>query len=159
DVAKEFGPLSEWEGTPALRIASHLVYNLGAPDQSFRLSMRAWHRDKADPEATLYYAIETFQRRGPLHALIFTRRYAGFHADQKITSWWYSLMGQLHASLRDFSVVTKWHNKAIDACPGESWVWTSRAFTLEQQDRYEEALAAAMKGYELNPLRRASVSA
>lgn len=156
--AEKFGKFSEWEGTEALIAASHLAYALGAPEESFRLTSRAWHRDKANEKAVFYYAIELLQRRGPLPALVFMRRYPNFEADEKLQSWWYSLLGQIHSTLRDFDIAESWHKKAEAACPTEPWVWTSRSFTFEQQDRYEEALDAARRGLELRPNRRSTVS-
>lgn len=159
ELAKNHGEFMTWEGGDALLLGSHLAYNLGAPEASFRLTSRAWHRHKAEPKTTFYYAMELMSRRGPLPALMFARKQDEFSADDKLTSWWYSLLGQLHASLRDFAAAAQWHAKAAEVCPDESWVWVARSFTLEQQDRYEEALEAAMKGLELAPHRRASVSA
>jgi tetratricopeptide (TPR) repeat protein len=159
ELAKPFGPISQWEGTDALLLASHLAYSLGAPDESFRLTSRAWHRDKTHPKAIFYQAAELLQRRGPLPTLMFVRKFPDFTGDKKLTSWWYSLHGQLHATLRDFVVADSWHQKAIDVFPEEPWAWVSKAFSLEQQDRYEDALAAAQKGLHFGPLRRATVSA
>lgn len=158
-LAKKHGKFSDWKGTAALLLGSHLSYSLGAPDASFRLTSRAWHKDRLDPKATFYYAGEMLSRRGPLPTLLFIRKHPDFTADDKLTSWWYSLIAQLHASLRDFSVASKWHERAAEVCPTESWVWVARSYSLEQQDRYEEALEAAMKGLELAPHRRATISA
>lgn len=159
ELAKAHGDFSEWEGTAALLLGSHLVYSLGASNLSYRLTSRAWHKDRADAKATFFYAAEMMSRRGPLPALMFIRKHPDFAADDKLMSWWYSLNGQLHASLRDFSTAGEWHHRAMEICPTESWVWISQAFSLEQQDRYEEALDAAMKGFELSPHRRATISA
>ncbi|HEX6124915.1 MAG TPA: tetratricopeptide repeat protein, partial [Pyrinomonadaceae bacterium] len=159
ELAKAFGPFSDWEGTDALLLASHLTYSLGAPEQSARLTSRAWHRDKTNPRAIFYYAIELLQKRGPLPALLFMRKFPDFESSDKMMSWWFSLYGQLYSSLRDFAVADSWHEKAIAVCPGESWVWVSRAFSFEQQDQYDEALSSARKGFEAAPHRRATVSA
>src|SRR5687768_1942174 len=159
EITKPHGKFTEWEGTEAILTASHLAYNLGAPEESWRLSSRAWHRDKTHPRAIFYFAIETFQRRGPLPALIFTRRFPDYRADETLTAWWFSLLGQIHSTLRDFSQAERWHKEAIAASPQEPWVWTAKAFSLEEEDRYEDALVAAQKGLELGPHRRASISA
>lgn len=158
-LAKQHGEFLKWEGTAALLLGSYLAYGLGAPDASHRLTSRAWHRDKSDAKAIFYYATKTMSCRGPLPALMFTRKYPNFAADETLTSWWYSLIGQLHASLRDFGAAAHWHRRAVEVCPTEFWVWVARSYTLEQQDRYEEALEAAMTGLELAPQRRSAVSA
>jgi tetratricopeptide (TPR) repeat protein len=157
-AARKFGSFREWEGTDALITASHLAYSLGAPEQSFWLTSRAWHRDKSNSKAIFYYAAELMQKRGPLPTLMFMRRFPDPADDAKLTSWWYSLYGQIHGGLRDFSIADKWHSRAEHACPSDPWVWVSRAFTLEQQDRYEEALEAATHGLELGPTRRSTVA-
>lgn len=158
DVAKKFGPFAEWEGTRALLAASGLAYSLGAVNESYRLAMRAWHRDKTDPEATFFYAIETLQRRGPLHTLLFMRRYPDLEADGRVTAWWYSLNGQVRSMMREFGLAETWHERAIKASPTEPWVWTSRSYSLEQQDRYDEALEYATRALELDPKKRSSVA-
>lgn len=158
-LAKPFGDILSWDGTESILLASHLAYALGAPTAASRLISRAWHRDKSNSEATFYYAIEMLTRRGPLPALMFIRKHSDFSGDDKLMCWWYSLQTQLHAVLRDFSLAAEWHKKAVEIAPTESWVWVSRAFALEQQDRYEESLEAAMKGLELAPQRRATISA
>ena len=158
--AKRFGPLAEWRGAEAVLLASHIAYALGAPELSARLTSRAWHTDKTDPKAIFYYAAEILQGRGPLAALLFMRKFPDFNArNARVACWWYSLYGQLYATLRDFPVAETWHNKALELLPEEPWAWISRAFTLEQQDKYDEALASAKKGLELGPHRRSSVSA
>lgn len=158
-LAQQYGEFCDWEGTSALLLGSHLAYSLGAPNASFRLTSRAWHKDRSDPTAIFYYAAEILSRRGPLPTLMFIRRYPDFVAEDRLTSWWYSLTAQLYATLRDFITAAKWHERAVEVCPTESWVWVSRSYMLEQQDRYEEALEAAMKGLELAPQRRATISA
>src|SRR5688500_9895499 len=139
ELAKPFGEFSQWEGSDALLTASHLAYTLGAPEASWRLTSRSWHRDKTHPKTIFYFAIELLQRRGPRPALIFTRRFPDYRADDDVLmSWWFSLQSQLHSTLRDFAAAGQWHKEAVAACAEESWVWVSRAFSLEQQDRYEE---------------------
>jgi|CXWL01.1.fsa_nt_gi tetratricopeptide (TPR) repeat protein len=159
EAAKPYGEFSDWEGTDALLVGSHLAYSLGAPDASYPLTSRVWHKDRSEPKAIFFYAGEILSRRGPLPALMFIRKHPDLAADDKLMSWWYSLTGQLHASLRDFTTASTWHERAMEVCATESWVWVSRAFSLEQQDRYEEALENAMKGLELAPQRRATISA
>ncbi|HKP70933.1 MAG TPA: tetratricopeptide repeat protein [Pyrinomonadaceae bacterium] len=158
EKAKPYGSLQEWEGTERLLVASHLAYSLGAPELSERITSRAWHRDKTDPMAVFYQAGRILEKRGPLPALLFMRKFSNFSADEKLMSWWYSLYCQIHSALRDFAVADEWHARAVDALPTESWVWVSRSFALEQQDRYEDALASAQKAFELAPHRRVTVS-
>ena len=159
DRAKKFGDFSNWEGADAIITASGLAFNLGAPEESSRLNSRAWHRDKTHPKATFQYAIEILQHRGPLPALMFMRRFPDFKADAGLTSWWYSLGGQIHSLLRDFREAERLHEQALAVAPDDGWVWTARSFTLEHQDKYEEALEFARKGLELDPTRRSCISA
>ncbi len=158
EKAKPFGPLSEWEDTKAIQIASHLSFALGATKDAYWLTSRAWHRDKTDPESIFYWAAELLQKRGSLPALLFMRRFPDFVGDQKLKSWWYSLYGQSYAILRDFATAESWHQKAKAECPDEAWVWGSRAFALEQQDLYSEALENAEKALELAPHRRGTIA-
>ena len=157
--AKKYGDFSDWQGTDAIVTASGLAFNVGAPEESSRLNSRAWHRDKTHPKAIFQYAIEILQHRGPLPALLFMRRFPDFKADAGLTSWWYSLGGQLHSLLRDFRAAERLHELAFEVAPDDGWAWTARAFTLENQDKYEEALELARKGLELDPTRRSCISA
>jgi cellulose synthase operon protein C len=158
ELSKQFGKFSVWEGSEALLLASHLSYNLGAQKESCRLTARAWRANKADPKVIFYKALELMQSRGPLPTLMFMRKFPDYRADAKLTSWWFSLYGQLHSSLRDFVVAEEFHNRAIETCPNEPWVWVSKSFTFEQQDRLDEALDAAIKGLGLGPMLRSTVS-
>jgi tetratricopeptide (TPR) repeat protein len=158
EIAKPLGDLRLWEGTEGILIASQLAHALGATEEASRLTSRAWHRDPGDSSAIFYYSIQLLEKRGPLPALMFMRKFPDFKADDKLMSWWFSLYGQLHSSLRDFSVSERWHKEAMAACPGEPWVWVSRSYSLHEQDLFDAALESARRGLELSPTRRSTVS-
>jgi len=152
-LAKSICPLEEWEGSGSILEASHLVYDLGAPEKSFRWMAKAWRRDPTNPETIFYRAAEMAHRRGPLPALKFLRKITDFDADDRLMGWWYSLHAQVYSQLRDFSTADMWHKKAFALTSPDSWVWVAKGYTLELQDRYEESLEANREGLKLTPDR------
>ncbi|MEZ5426039.1 MAG: tetratricopeptide repeat protein [Pyrinomonadaceae bacterium] len=151
----KISPVKDLGETEEILTASNIVFNLGADDLSRKLTLKAWRRDKTHPRTIFYKAMEIFSGRGPLPALIFLRKNeAGFRGDARITGWWYSLFAQVFASLHDFRKADLWHRKAAEVAPEEQWVWVAKAYILENQDRYQEALEVSRKAFQLNPLGR-----
>ena len=157
-LAQSICPLPKWEGQEAILTASHLAHNLGALETSRRWAAKAWRMDKKNPRALFYYASDILQGKGALPALIFIRKHDGnFRGDEKLQSWWACLSAEVFAQLRDFRAADRFHRKAAEIAPHESWVWVSQAHSLEMQDRYEESLALSRKAFELKPWHRSSV--
>lgn len=157
--ANSFAPLAEWEGTEAILLASHLAFQLGAVKTSENWVKKAWRNDKKHPRALFYRAADVLHNKGAIPALVFLNKYgADFKGDTKLSSWWYSLHAQVLSQLRDFKTADLWHAKAVEVCPEESWVWVSKAYTLEQQDRYEDSLEMAQKGFAFEQSQRTTVS-
>lgn len=157
-MAQAIGPLPKWEGVDAILMASHLAYNLGALETSSKWVAKAWHKAKKNPRALFYYASDMLYRKGMLPALMFIRKYdSDFQGDEKLQSWWNCLHAEVFTQLRDFTAADRWHRKAVEIAPQESWVWVSQAHSLELQDRYEESLEMSRKAVELDNGKRSSV--
>ena len=157
-LAQSIAPLPKWEGTDAILTASHLAYNLGALETSGKWTAKAWRKDKKHPRALFYYASDILHRKGALPALIFVRKHdLNFQGDEKLQSWWTCLKAEIFTQLRDFTAADRWHRKAAEIAPQESWIWVSQAHSLELQDRYEESLEMSRKAFELEPWHRSSV--
>src|SRR5690242_19788787 len=88
-LAISLGPLEEWEGVEAKLQASHLVYDLGAPNKSFRWLTKAWREDPTFPETIFYRALDLQRRRGPFPALVFLQNFKDFNAEDRLLGWWY----------------------------------------------------------------------
>lgn len=158
NLAQSICPLPKWEGTEAVLLASHLAYNLGALETSYKWTKRAWRKDKTNARAMFYYGSEILQTRGALPALIFLRKYEkDFQAEGKLLGWWYAMRSGVFSMLRDFKTADEWHQKAAAAAPDEPWVWSAQAHSLETQDRYEESVAMNRKAFDLQPWQRSSV--
>lgn len=151
-AATQSAPLGEWEGTDALLIAGRLAGMLGAPKLGRRFHLRAWRDDRAHAEAIYYYARAVWEWRGPWRAWMFMRRVDELpDADAVIQSDWFSLRAGLFALLRDFDAAEEWIARAEELAPDNPWLWIEKSSLLEQEDRYEDALAAAKHALELRP--------
>jgi cellulose synthase operon protein C len=158
--AEALRPLRDWAGAPARVLAGRLAINLGAPRLAFLMHLRGWREDRSDPEACYYHARALLERRGPLTAWRFLRRQGDLpEAPADVRSDWLAFHAAVLGRLRDFDAAEAWLDRAEAVCPGRPWTCLERAFLLEQEDRYAEALAAARRALELHPWYRPGVQA
>lgn len=159
-LAQSIAPLPKWEGADARILASNLAYNLGAPETSFRWIQKVWRKNKQHPRATLYYALDSLSHKGALPTLLFVRtKSPDFGDNNELNVWWHCLYAEIFAALHDFETAEKWLNKAIEINSEDYWLWVTKSHILNQQDNYQESLAAAYKGLQIGGWRRSSVMA
>lgn len=153
-----FGPLQEWVGTSARILAGRIIGNVGAPRVGQNLHILAYRHDPKHPGARYSYARVLLDRKGPLAAARFLKK-CGDLPDTEETphAEWYALHSLVYSLLRDFDAAEAWFAKAEKADANNAWLWVERSTCLEQEDRYDEALAAARKSLELRPWYRAGV--
>jgi tetratricopeptide (TPR) repeat protein len=158
-AAEKVGDFRQWRGARALVLAGRLSSHLGAPKLASALMCLAWRSDREHPEATYFYALDRFRRRGPYAARQFLRKYGELRGKPSVDtlSSWYAMQGEVAAMLRDFDAAEGWLDKAAQTAPHSPWVQVCRSFALEQEDRYEEALAAARQSLDLRPWYRPGV--
>ncbi len=160
EMAQRFGPLKDWKPTPARVLAGRLAFNLGAPRLACLLHTRAWRADPGDGEARYYYARTVFERRGPLTAWKFLKRSGDLpDATAEVRADWYAFHACVLGRLRDFDAAESWLARAEAVCPGRPWICVEQSYLLEQEDCYEDALAAARRSLELRPWYRPGVQA
>jgi tetratricopeptide (TPR) repeat protein len=154
----ELGALEEWQGTEAQILAGRMAANLGAPWLSQRLHIRAYRHAPHHPMACYSFARVLMDRKGPLKTAQFLKKCVRVvnHPDMARAEW-YALHALVYALLRDFDTSEQWFQRAEEADAKNPWIWVERSTILEQEDRYEEALAAARKSLEIRPWYRAGV--
>jgi tetratricopeptide (TPR) repeat protein len=161
-AADRFGPLKDWENTPARLLGGRLAIQLGAARLGRWLHLRAYRDTSAHPEAIYYHARYRLERFGPLGAWKFLRS----HPDQdwndaapEVRADWYGLHAFVCGRLRDFDRAERWLAKAEALAHDRAWLSVERAAVLEFAEKPEEALAAARRSQELVPFFRPGVQA
>lgn len=159
-LAQSLGPLRQWSGTTARVFAGWLAYSLGAPKLSRVLCSLAWREDKTDAAASASHAHGLLHERGPLAAWEFLKRVTAPVAQRPEPKVYLLTVRALVTSyFRDFETAEAWLARAEAIAVDAPWVQVARSYVLEQEDRYEEALAAARTSLALNPQFRAGFHA
>jgi len=154
-AAQAHGPVKHWRGTRPRVLAGWIAQSLGAPNLSHVLCALAWRNDRADAEACAYYAHGLLQRRGPLAAWEFLARHSSPVAHRpEAESYLLTVRALVAAYFRDFDASQKWLVAAERTAADPSWLTVTRAYVLEQQDRYDDALSAAQASLTLRPKYR-----
>lgn len=151
-------PRLEALGTvPALVMAARLLGHLGARRESEARMMRLWRSHRDDAEALVEMARATAYRRGAFRAWrLMQAKPLPAWAPAPIAADWHSLRGFVLGSLRDFEGARRAHGEALALAPGDSWIHVEWAYTCEQKDAYDEAVAAAERALSMAPRSRAA---
>jgi tetratricopeptide (TPR) repeat protein len=153
ELTEEWGPMPSWRGTEATVLGSRLAWQLGGSILGRWMIRRAWRDDPEHAEAKFFYAYHRAGTRGPYSTWRWMEEVGDPSAEESsdILAQWYALRAQLAGTLRDFDVAEDWLDRAIALAPDMPWLQVCRASLLEQEDRYEEALAAAQHALKLQP--------
>ena len=158
-AAQKLGEYRRWRGAGALVLAGRLTSHLGAPKLASALMCLAWRSNREHPEATYFYALDRFRRRGPYAGRQFLRKVGelpGLPSADTLSSW-HAMQAEVAAMLRDFDAAEASLARAVQIAPASPWLQVCRSFVLEQEDRYDEALAAAQQSLALRPWYRPGV--
>lgn len=158
ELAKQNGPFKEWK-TPAEQIiGGRLAHNLGSERLGRLMHRAAFESAPHDPEVIYFYTLSMMQRRGPLASWDLMRPFGDLpDASSEIKADWLALRGTVLAMLRDFEKAETYFEQAIQLHADRPWLYVSKTFLLEQQDRPDEALATAQHAIELSPWYRPAV--
>lgn len=163
DLARSFGPLQCWQGTRARVLAGRIAADLGAPRLAHALQIRAHRDNPTDPQARAFFAASILERRGPLEAWLALREFSDPSSDNATSGdaaeYLLSLRARVAAIWRDFETANRWLERAKQISPDSAWLAVEESFILEQEDRYEECLAAARRSLQLRPWYRPAVLA
>ena len=155
-----FGQLKDWGGPRGRMIAGRLAGNLGAPRLSRLHRLLAWRETPDDPEVLYYRAFTRLETHGPYVAWKFLNEHSfPTDANPDLRSSWFTLYGQTLTLLHDFSAAEEWMKQAEDVAPDNPWVHVGWSTLYEDQDRYEEALAAVDRSLSLRSWYRPGVQA
>ena len=159
-LAQRFGPLQHWRGTEPRVFAGRLAVHLGAGRLGRGLHLRAYRNAPADPQARYYFAWAVLERRGPLEAWRLLKNFGDARdAPPAVRSDLLALRSRAACLLRDFEAADACLAEADKIAPDRAWLLVERSFLLENQDRYEEALASARRALELSSWYRPAVQA
>ncbi len=153
-------PVAQWRGTEACIIGGRLANNVHASRLARWLHGKAWRRDKNNPEAAYYFAGVLRNWRGPLAAWKFLNKLPAFaDASDERRADLLTIKAGVLGSFRDFDSATKLLDEAAQLNGGRPWYWVEKGSLYEQQDAYEEALAASWHALELQPWFRPAIQA
>ena len=159
-LSRHFGPLENWRETGPMILAGRLARNLGSGRLARQLHLRAYRRDPGHPEARYYFGWAILERRGPLETWRFLKGLGDMEgAAPQVQSDLHALRARAAAMLRDFVTAESWLAKADQLAGDRAWLCVERAFLLESEDRYEEALDQARRALDLRPSYRPAVQA
>ena len=158
ELARNVAPLEEWRGVEAQILAGRLAGNLGAERLGRWLHARAWRTDRTCAEAGYFRALDLAHYRGPYAAWRFLETQASFPgAAQRVQADLLGLRARVAAQFRDFDRAEGLLAEAEKLGGTQAWLWCERAFCLQFQDAFEEALQAAQEALRVRPWFRPAV--
>lgn len=150
--AAEFGDYRHWRGAAAMALASRLAGQLGAPRLGDALAWLGYRRYPEAAESRLRYARFLLARRGQYRAWEFLQRFADWLPEEPgLRAEWLSFQGYLRALLRDFGRSAELHDAAMQLGTTDPWLLVERSYSLEQEDRYAEALDLCERALAMLP--------
>jgi tetratricopeptide (TPR) repeat protein len=154
-LAQQIGPLQQWSGPQARVLAGRLAYNLGSRKMGRVLHRVAMREHPQDFEVQYFYWLSVWPRRGPLATLDAIREIGDFDgAPGGLQADWFALRGDLYSLMRDFENADHWLNRALELEPDRAWLYVLQCENLKNQDRIDEAIAAAETALQIRPWYR-----
>lgn len=159
--SEALGPLTTWTTAAGRLMAGRLANNLGAPRLGNILHRLAFREYPDDPSAQYFNAFRLLTEQGPLAAWNFMRPRGSLDsAPADIQAHWAALWASVLSCLRDFERADLWIRRAESACASErAWILVEKSHVLQCQDRYDEALTAALDALEVQAFYRPAVQA
>lgn len=152
-------PLSSWRGAQARVLAGRLASSLEGRRLGEALITRGYRENPQSVHAWYFYLLRLQNRFGPLSAWRFLKRYAvlpeNTPADHQAD--WFTAWASVLSQLRDFTAAGEWLDRAEAVSANNNWVFVQRAYWLEEQDRYVEALEWTGRARALAPWYRPAV--
>lgn len=156
EEARAFGPLGSWTWSgAAAAVASRLAMHAGAERLGKRLAVVGLRRDPGHGWVLVMYGHQLLQQRGPYATWAFCRDVASkakLGAVERAEM--VGLRVQAAAGLRDFDAARAGIEEIEAFAPGFTDLGALRAAVLEAEDRYPEALEAAMASLATAPGQR-----
>lgn len=150
----------ELTGTRERILFARLASNLEAPRLAKWLCVRAYQKDRDDPEARYYYLRTLVDRGRPLAAWTLAKQLGDpVDGSPEIQASWFGLTAVTAAILRDFETAYRRLGQALSIGADQEWIYVEECVIHEMADRYEEAHASARRSLELVPWFRPGVQA
>jgi tetratricopeptide (TPR) repeat protein len=154
-VAEKLPPFQTWAGADARCLAGRLASALGNPSWQRRLHLRAWKEAPAHPEAFYHYIVLVLETRGALagwQLLKKSRQF--FDTSPRLQAKFLCLRARLAGHLRDFETADAFLAQVGKLGVDKMLLLVERAWLLQKQDRYDEALECgqeAMSSFSPHP--------
>jgi tetratricopeptide (TPR) repeat protein len=156
--ARRFGPMELWLGTSARLIGGRLATLLGAPRLGRRIHLQAYRHDPTHPEARYYFVWAMLGFRGPLAAWRVLEDFGDLaDVEPETRADLFALRSRAACLLRDFETAGVWLAEAEKLVPARPWLAVERSFLLQNEDRYEDAMASARQSLQLRAWYRPGV--
>lgn len=159
-VMQNLSPVLEWHTPEALVLGGRLICSLGDWPASNRIHYRARQLAPTDPTVLSFYLYSVEYKHGPFEAM------RVLHENRAIAEaapagepqgiLWLE-EARLRAIFRDFDAAEALMARAQAILAQDPWWWVSRARLFEQQDRYDDALAALDEASRLRPRYRQAI--
>lgn len=157
-LAAVHGDYRHWRGPAAMVMASRLSAHLGAPRLGDILAYLGYRRYPDAAETRLRYARYLLARRGQFRAWSFLQQFGNWMPEPPaLRAEWLSFSAYLFALLRDFTRSAACSEQAIALSPEDPWLLVERAYCLEQEDRFAEALGCCEQALRLAPGLRSAI--
>lgn len=151
-LATRHGDYRQWRGAAAMVMASRLSAHLGAPRLGDALAYLGYRRYPESAETRLRYARFLLARRGQFRAWSFLQQFGSWVPENPaLHAEWLSFSAYLFALLRDFTRSAACSERALALAPQDPWLLVERAYCLEQEDRFAEALDYCEQALRLTP--------
>jgi tetratricopeptide (TPR) repeat protein len=160
ELCRRLAPVESWPTAPGLVLAGRLTSQWGDSALSNRLHQRAYRLDPGNLFATYFRIHSIWSKHGVFEALLFVRKILPTlpHVPETREQ---AYLWQMYASLlglyRDFTAADPIFERALHAFPNDPWLWVDKAYHLQNQDAYTEALAAEEEALRLQPHYRPGI--
>lgn len=158
DVGAAHGPIAAWAGPAARLMAGRLAMQLGAPRLGRQLHAVAYRESPAYLETVYYHARYLLEAFGPYSCWCFSQDQTEWNeAAPEIRADWFALQAFVSARFRDFDRAEKFLAQSEQIAPNRPWHHVERSSVLELQDKLSDAVVAAKRSLEIQPLFRPGV--
>ncbi len=158
-AAEALGPLTDWRGPEARVLAGRLAGMLEARRRSDAIMLEARREHPEHPLVNYFYVWALYHCRGPLPAWQALEAYKEpDDVPARLRADFEALRGEVRAEFRDFDAAAAYIARAEALAPESAWIYVEKARVLGNEDRYEEALAAAQHALELRPWYTSAVN-
>ncbi len=137
----------------ALAAGSAIARNVGGRSLGLRLITRARRLDRSQTNVAYAWAGWVHSMRGPFDAIEAYGAIAVGTENRRVFAGTREGLAICYASYRDFDSAWRCLDEAVAGHPIDAPHWMARATVLLEQDRLDEALAAARVGHDLSPTR------